>query len=160
MQAICANPEHIGVLLTQVGQEEGASAVVRFDDDAWLLTLDDLTVDVTLDARRHVLVFAANLGAPPPDSEPHVYKALLQFTAERIEAGSVRLGLEPADATIVQLEDVPLADLDAAGARQRLSAFVERARATRSALAAGLTGAGDELPQPASRDAWAAYARA
>ncbi|MEJ7929256.1 type III secretion system chaperone [Ramlibacter sp. AN1015] len=129
-------------LLVALGERLGAAAVIEWDDAGWLVTLPpDTAVELSHDAQRGVLVMAANLGLPAPGTEQAAYRLLLHVSALRHEAGGLRMGLEPADDSVVQLEEVAVAGLDAAALGVRMTRFAARARSARERLAIGISAA-------------------
>jgi hypothetical protein len=122
--------------IVEIGEAFGATEIHRLEDGDWLLVLDDgSAVGVETDAARGVLVLSTDLGHPPEGQELEAYRLLLHATAAWREMGGLRMALDPLDDAVLQLLELPLADLSQAAAREAVVHFTQTARNGRRVIA-------------------------
>jgi hypothetical protein len=128
-------------MMTAVGPLVEAAEVRQYDPEHWVVAFDeDLAVEVEHDVDLAKLVLTTPLGLPVAGEERAAYKMLLQVAALWRETGGLRMGLNPADDTVVQIYDVSLAGLDLEGLEVQLRNFVQTAVHARETLAGSVSG--------------------
>jgi hypothetical protein len=112
--------------------------VARLDELAasWTVVVgDDVLVLLTHDADWDRLTLAAEVATPPADRQARIHATLLQYNNQWAATGGIRMALAEPDGAIIQLFDVPLAQLDAQRRANVLMGLVEKLRGWREAKA-------------------------
>ncbi len=136
--------------LVAAGPAIDAVEIRRYPEGLWMLDFEDgLVAQVQPDRTRATLVLTAALGSAPPGSELEAYRLLLEMGAWWSVTGGLRMALDPGGDTVLQLDELPLAGLDADRLRDGLQAFLGRARAVRESLAQLAPPAGEPVADAA-----------
>lgn len=154
--------ERLDAHLAAAGPAINATQIRRYPEGLWLLDFDDgLVVQIQPDPARATLVLTAALGAAPPGTELEAYRLMLELGAWWSVTGGLRMALDPGGDTLLQLDECPWADFDAAGLQARLLTFLARARAVQDELARLVPGEAERTaPDFASSPGLAANLRA
>lgn len=122
--------------MAELGPRVEAAEVRAYGDDTWVLAFDDqFAVCIERDPAREALVLTSDLGHPRPGSEAQAYRLLLHVAALWRDYGSLRMGLDADDESVLQIVDIPLAGLELEALQAYVQDFAGLARHGRSALA-------------------------
>ena len=140
--------------MSEIGPLLELGAVIESDDgDGWVLVIDeDDGVLVELDEAEGRIFLSAEAGLPDDDARARLYETLLAYNAQWYASGGVRMALDEPGGVVVQMLELPAAELDAARLSQVFTAFLKvlsgwRAIVSgRPSAAPGLHGPGDGIP--------------
>ena len=106
--------QRIHQLMTEIGPRANLSEVAEFtEDENWVLIVDEETmVSAELDSELGKLVFSADVAKPPAEKRFATYEFLLQFNHQWAETDGLRMALDGPSGMVVQIFDLPTADLD------------------------------------------------
>ena len=129
-------------LMAQAGPVLELEQVTEFAEDAaWALAFDRETqIDVEYDEAGARLVLTGNVGAVPEHARAKAYEALLQYTYIWTEHGGVRAALDPLNALVVLMVELPVAGLEIsrlASVVQNFRGAIEGWRGVLASIAAG-----------------------
>jgi hypothetical protein len=128
--------QHVGALMRDVGPQLDLLEVTEFDDqDVWTLVVDETTVvfaDYNDAQSRFVL--SADVAQPQWNDRQALYELLLRYNNCWPQNGGVRMALDEADGNVVQLVDLPVADLDLPRLQAAILGFVATLSAWREIL--------------------------
>lgn len=124
-------------LMAELGPRVEAAEIIQADTDLWSIVFDDeFSVEIEVDPDGPKLVFQAQLGEPTRGDELATYEFLLGVAALWRETGGLRMGLNAADNTVVQIFDVPLVGLELDALTTYLQNFVNSALQAKAFLSA------------------------
>ncbi|MEZ5581774.1 MAG: type III secretion system chaperone [Candidatus Competibacteraceae bacterium] len=124
------------ILLEATPIMEGAQALLRQGDAAWIMALnDEVTVELHVDERLHKLVLCMPLGVVKDEQRTATYQALLVANGLWRETGGLRFGLDAPDGEIEQCLDLNLNDIAVQYLIEILQDFVDRGRVWREIIA-------------------------
>ncbi len=145
--------DHMHQLMSEIGPLLELGAVIESDDgDGWILAFDeDDGALIELDEDEGRIFLSAEAGRPDNEARPQLYETLLIYNAQWSASGGVRMALDEPGGAVVQMLELPAAELDAARLSQVFAAFLEVLSGWR-AIVSGRPGAAPGLPAPASGD--------
>lgn len=123
-------------MMAEVGPLVEAAEIRQFEPERWLVIFDEefiIEIQRDLDAKK--LVFTTEVGPAPKADDIATYKFLLNVAALWRETGGLRMGLDPTDDMIVEIYDLPVADLTLEDLALQLENFAESALHARTVLA-------------------------
>jgi Tir chaperone protein (CesT) family len=128
-----ASEEHVQRLMRAIGPQLDLLEVTEFEGlGTWTLVLDEDTVlFAQLDEPGRRIVLSADVARPAEEGRLRVYELLLRYNNRWPETGGVRMALEEAAGTVVQLFDVPIADLDLSRLQGIVAGFADTLNAWR-----------------------------
>ena len=127
-----AGKEHIRALMREIGPQMALAQVTEFEvEGTWTLIPDEDTVlFADYDEAGGRLVLSAEAGRPVDSGRLGLYDLLLRYNNSWAETGGVRMALDGAG-TVVQLFDLPSADLDLPRLQAVVTGFIDTLRAWR-----------------------------
>lgn len=130
--------QHVQALMRAIGPQLGLLEVTEFEaENTWTLVPDeDSVLFADYDDAGGRLVLSAEVGRPAGDDRLRLYELLLRYNNRWPETGGVRMALDEADGGVVQLFDLPVADLDLARLQTVVANFLDMLKAWREIVAA------------------------
>lgn len=137
-----ADVDHISRMLSDIGPELEAQEVVAYPrEESWAIAFGDDAEDcITLrrDAASRKLFFFCELRPVPAETKLADYVFLLRYNLASCETGGVRMGVDPEKQCIVQIYDMPLAEVQPDTLTVVLKNFISLVRVMRMVLASGV----------------------
>lgn len=115
-----------------------AQALVRLDDDAWLMVFaDEAGVEFHVNEQLRKTVLCMSLGPPEETQRAAVYHMVLVMSGLWRETGGLRFALEEPEGAIEMCLDLNLDDLDPQKLATLVQSFADRGRVWQDLIAAG-----------------------
>ncbi len=145
-----ASREHVQALMRAIGPQMALQEVTEFEAlGTWTLVPDqDTVLFADHDEAGRRLVLSADVGRPAEGGRLHLYDLLLRYNNRWAETGGVRMALDGEGGAIVQLFDLPVADLDLPRLQAVLAGFTDMLKAWREIVARAEMGAAPAPPGP------------
>ncbi|MEM1385247.1 MAG: type III secretion system chaperone [Pseudomonadota bacterium] len=114
----------VTLLFGELGTLLEPEAIIQDPEgDSWSIALvDGVTVDVSLDEERRMLVFVVDLGPPPQGRIAEVQDVLLRFGFLWRESGGIYAAIDDAGAAVL-MQQAPLAGLDLPSLQRLIGRF-------------------------------------
>jgi hypothetical protein len=123
------------ILLEAVPLMADARALLRQDDESWIMAFsDEAMVELHVDERLHKLVLCMPLGRAKDDQRAMTYQALLVASGLWRETGGLRFGLDAPDGEIEQCLDLNLNDIAVQSLIAIVKDFADRGRVWREII--------------------------
>lgn len=137
--------DEISEMLFEIAPKLELAHVTSLEEmDSWSLGMGDETDDaltIDYDATSRKLFLSAEIGAVPEEQAHRFFEFFLQYNLLWAETGGVRMALEKPGGALIQIADLPLADLNADELGRAVDYLFVTARQLRALIARGL---GDE----------------
>ena len=138
-------------MIADLGPLVEALEILTDGEGRWTIALlEDLVITLEEDEAARKLFMSVDVGRPPLGQELAAYQLLLQISAMTTDTGGLRFGMNPQDEMLIQIYDLPLAELDLDTLRAATAHFAATALDARTLLAEMRTGAGESVSDEAT----------
>lgn len=137
-----ASIEQLQRLIEELGPATAeVEAVQQSSESSWEVAFaDDNIVQIEFVENRQLLVFTADLGPLPVETQSQDLRVLMVFNCAWLSNGGLRLGLDAPDGSVQLMYDVHAAELHLQALQDHVCAFADQASAWREVIPVGFGG--------------------